>query len=66
MTFEKIFWDDNAPKNLDLQGGMFYRSMKLGTVIKECEEKGYKIWGVRLDESNNCEFIFTAPEKEDD
>jgi hypothetical protein len=61
-NFKKIFWDDDIPKNIDLHGGMFYRSMKMGEFIKNCEEKGYKICGIRLDETNNCEFIFIPPE----
>lgn len=55
-TFEKVFFTDDCPRAF--QGGMFYRTMGLGKFIKECEEKGYQIVGMRLTESNDGELMF--------
>jgi len=38
----------------------------LGTFIKDCEEKGYKILGIRVDEENNGELLFMPPEEQVD
>lgn len=62
-TFEKIFWTGDCPQGVPLTGGLFYRTMKMGQFIKECEEKGYHIVGLRVDESNNGEFIFVEEDK---
>jgi hypothetical protein len=61
---EYIYWRDDAPEEAPIQGGMFFRSMKMGKFIKECEDKGYKMMGIKFDESNNCEFIFIPPKEE--
>ena len=61
---EYIYWRDDCPSRCLLQEGMMYRSMKIGKFIKECEDKGYKMMGIKFDESNNCEFIFIPPEEE--
>ena len=58
-----IYWRDDAPKNVPLNGGMFYRCMGIGKFIKETEKKGYMLVGIKFDESNNCEFIFIPPTK---
>jgi hypothetical protein len=62
-VMEKIFWDDAAPIGKDIRGGMFYRTMGLGRFIKECEDKGYTILGIRLTEENNGELMFIPPEE---
>lgn len=62
--WNKMFWTEDAPTDIPLKGGMFYRSMGMGKFIKEAEEKGYRIYGVRFDDSNNCEFIFEEPTDE--
>jgi hypothetical protein len=54
-----LFWRDGFEG--EAQGGMFYRSMKIGTFIADCEAKGYTMAGVVFDGSNNCEFLFVAP-----
>lgn len=56
-SFERYFFIEDYPDE-EVQRGMFYRTMKLGTFIKDCEEKGYHIVGIRLDESNNGELLF--------
>jgi hypothetical protein len=56
--FERFFYTDDCPIGEPLQRGMFYRTMKLGTFVKDCEEKGFHIVGLRVDESNNGEFLF--------
>jgi len=58
---EYIYLRNDAPKDVEIQGGMYYRSMGIGKFIKDCEDKGYTIVGVKFDESNNCEFIFIPP-----
>lgn len=55
---EYIYWRDDAPKDIPIQDGMYYRSMTVGKFIKDCEDKGYKMVGVKFDETNNCEFMF--------
>ena len=60
--WEKVFYTEDCPIGTDLRGGMFYRTMKLGQFIKETEEKGYRIVGLRVDEGNNGELIFIPPE----
>jgi hypothetical protein len=56
---EKFFYTDDCPIDQPIQGGMFYRTMGLGKFIQECESKGYKILGIRLDETNNGELLWT-------
>ena len=58
---EYIYWRDDAPKDTKIQGGMYYRSMNIGKFIIDCEDKGYKMVGIKFDNSNNCEFIFIPP-----
>lgn len=58
-----IFWRDNCDG--EFRGGMFFRSMGIGKFIKDCENKGYVMAGVKFDQSNNCEFIFKKPESDD-
>ena len=58
---EYIYWRDDAPKETTIQCGMYYRTMGTGKFIKDCEDKGYKMVGVKFDESNSCEFIFIPP-----
>jgi hypothetical protein len=59
--WSKVFWDDSFEG--EAQGGMFFKSMKLGKFIKETEEKGFVIAGIKFDESNKCELIFKKPEE---
>lgn len=56
------FWKEEAQEESDIQDGMYYRAMGIGKFIKECEDKGYKMLGIKFDESNNCEFFFISPE----
>jgi len=63
MKDKHVFFKEDAPQ--EMQRGMFYRSMKLGKFISECEEKGYKIHGIVFDDENNCELLFTAPKGSD-
>lgn len=58
---EYIYWRDDMPTDIKVQGGMYYRSMGVGKFIVACENKGYKMVGVKFDESNNCEFLFIKP-----
>lgn len=55
-NWSKLFVDPEFSG--EAQMGMYYRSMKLGQFIKETEAKGYQIIGIKVDESNNCEFYF--------
>lgn len=55
-NWSKLFVDPEFSG--EAQTGMYYRSMKLGQFIKETEAKGYQIIGIKVDESNNCEFYF--------
>lgn len=55
--FKKTFLVEEIPDET-IHGGLFYRTMKLGRFIKDCEEKGYFIVGLRVNESNNGELLF--------
>jgi hypothetical protein len=61
--WSKIFWDPKFEG--DCRGGLYFRSMKLGQFIKETEEKGFKIVGIKFDESNNCDIIFVPLDEEE-
>ncbi len=56
--FERLFYTEDCPVGKPIQGGLFLRTMSLGRFIKECEEKGYQIVGIRVDESNEGELLF--------
>lgn len=56
--FEKVFFTDDCPLDAPIQSGIFYRTMKLGQFIQECENKGYHIVGLRVTEENNGELFF--------
>jgi hypothetical protein len=60
--WSKIFWDDAFEGSA--KGGMHFRSMKLGKFIKDTEDKGYIIAGIKFDESNNCELLFAEQSDE--
>jgi hypothetical protein len=55
-----FFYSEDCPVGVPVNGGIFYRTMGLGRFIKDCEEKGYHIVGIRLDEENNGELLFTG------
>jgi hypothetical protein len=59
MIDKHVFFKENTPQ--EMRRGMFYRSMKLGKFISDCEEKGYKIHGIVFDDDNICELLFTDP-----
>lgn len=54
-----LFWREGFEGSC--RGGIFMRSMGVGRFVKECEDKGYVMAGVRFDQSNNCEFLFKKP-----
>ncbi len=56
---ERIYWQDN--KNGKFKGGFFIRC-DLHEKIKHFEEKGYKVIGIKVDDSWNLEFICETPE----
>lgn len=58
---QHVFFKEDAP--IEIQRGMFYRSMSVGKFISDCESKGYKIYGVIFDDTNNCEFLFEPPKE---
>lgn len=58
---EYTYWREEALKDGETQDGIYYRSMGIGKFIKECEDKGYKMLGIKFDDSNTCEFFFIPP-----
>lgn len=53
----KIFWTDDCPEYAYIKGGLFFRTMGLGKFIDRVEQDGYKVVGIKVDDSNECELL---------
>jgi len=60
---QKIFWSDDALQHNPYRGGMYVRS-DLGSTFKKWTDKGIKIVGIAIDDSNEVEFIVEMNEEE--
>ncbi len=60
---ERIYWLDN--ENGKFQGGFFVRC-NLHKSIKQFEEKGYRVIGIKVTDSWNLEFICEKPKEKKD
>lgn len=58
----RTYWKDN--ENGKFQGGFFIRS-DLHKNIKHFEDKGYRVIGIKVDDSWNLEFICEVPKQND-
>lgn len=57
----KTFWSDDAREFKSYKGGMYVRS-DLGKTFTKWIDKGVKIVGVVISDSNEVEFIFEEEE----
>jgi hypothetical protein len=58
MPFYKEMFTDDCPKGKLLHGGFFFRATGLGNKLEQVEKEGKKIVGIRIDNSNEIEFLF--------
>jgi hypothetical protein len=58
MPFYKEMFTDDCPKGKLLHGGFFFRAFGLGNKLEQVEKGGKKIVGIRIDNSNEIEFLF--------
>lgn len=58
---ERTYWDETYRGKA--QGGFFVRS-NLFELIKQFEEKGYKVIGIKVADNWNLEFVCDVPEEE--
>ena len=57
----KTFWSDDAREFKSYKGGMYVRT-DLGKTFTKWTDKGVKIVGIVIEDSNEAEFIFEEEE----